>query len=327
MIKLKPLTNIMDITAHHQSQTDLSVTETKLPKIPKPFSIESLISTCRTDSPIDHSDNADTQTFSQNLPPNFIPNFPIYNPWMGYLTAHTTNERISQLFTNPAEFSHFLEHTEAAVVATAPAQKHPNKLSDLLTDTSATAAAATMAAAAASAHREKLAQYFANNVRDGKFTEFLMNNTTGGSGGIIGSDYSNVAYGSETEQRFVQCSDKMQIQNRNLSAANVCDVQNNFSQLLNRADQSKSPYSHHVQQQHIMERDEDLDSVDTGSELSLSMSLDENQKSAGMCGYLCTFLQLHILGIIICFAIIENRIDCVKNKFSLFSLFYKKIGK
>lgn len=283
MIKLKPLTNIMDITAHHQSQPDLSATENKLPKIPKPFSIESLISTCRTGSPIDHSDNVDSKmSFSQILPPNFIPNFPIYNPWMGYLTAHTTNERISQLFTNPAEFSHFLEHTDA-VAAAAPAQKHQNKFSDLLTDSSATAAAAaTMAAAAASAHREKLAQYFANNVRDDKFTEFLMNNTGGGS------DYNNIGYGSETEQRFVQCSDK--IQNRNLGATNVCDVQNNFSQLLNKADQSKSPYSQHVQQQQQhMEKDEDLESVDTGSELSLSMSLDDNQKSAGMYLYIVYF--------------------------------------
>lgn len=327
----------MDITSphHQQPQTDLSTTsstitttattknQTKLTKIPKPFSIESLIASTHhrtTDSsttiPIiaddeqqHHQNNLDNQQIfsQQNLSTtNFIPNFPIYNPWMGYL-SHTTNERLSQLFTNPTEFSHFLAENSDISAAVAPTAKHQhNKFSDILlnatdssTTTAAAAAAATMAAAVA--HRDKLAQYFANNVRDGnKFTEFLMNNS---NNGVVGGncDYNNTGmYGSETEQRFQlqQCSagtDKM-IQDRNsLSVtANNSDVQTNFSQLLNQSQLNQSFQYHnqhqtnHQQQQQMIhqqhqqhDKDDDLDSVDTGSELSLTMSPDENQRNAG----------------------------------------------
>lgn len=331
MIQIKPLSTIMDITStpHHQTQTDLSTTtatpttsETKLTKIPKPFSIESLISsTRRTDTTttttirptIDEQhhnnlDNNSQQIFSQqqNLSTtnNFIPNFPIYNPWMGYL-SHTTNERITQLFTNPQEFSHFLAENSdisADAVVAPTAKHHYNKFSDMLQNSADSAAAVAMAAAVA--HREKLAQYFANNVRDGnKFTEFLMNNSNNSANGIIGGnncDYNNTGmYGSETEQRFqIQCTDKM-IQDRNslsVTTNNSSDMQANFSQLLNQSQQYHQNNHHHQQQQQQIvhqqqqhDKDDDLDSVDTSSELSLTMSPDENQRNAGKCIKLIDF--------------------------------------
>ncbi|XP_059615147.1 homeobox protein unplugged [Phlebotomus argentipes] len=111
--------------------------DTKITRIPKPFSIESLIAT----TPSSFSTYPEAQFDSQpNLTPLHpptalpLPNFPLYtHPWLGYLTQHfldgstdapASREKLSEMFLDPRY---------------------------ALLSTSAT-------------DREKLAQYFVNNI-------------------------------------------------------------------------------------------------------------------------------------------------------------------
>lgn len=256
------LLGIMDIT--HQQQSDLTITENKIQKMPKPFSIESLIST-RSCSPIVQQSNVSPDShpmFPSALTPNLcLPNFPIYNPWMGYL-AQTTNERLSQFLTNSPEFSHFLENPDGR-----------DKISEMLLNHAANDQKVFFSQQDLT-HRERLAQYFANNVRGGngagcdpKFTEYLIN---GKSDQIQnGSQHQN----SDSNERFPSiiigsektCGISTHAGGGGISVSHFGSVQN-FNQFLVKNDP---------------EKEDDLDSGDSCSELSLTMSPDGSHKNAG----------------------------------------------
>ncbi len=238
----------MDIS--HQQPDD---TETKISKIPKPFSIESLIST-KSCSPI-RPDAFETHYPPTLFPQNIcLPNFPMYNPWMGYLTQ-STNEQINQLFSNgPNEkFVNFLEH-------------HPDNRHDKLSEMFLTHTANDPRIFLNSdlVHREKIAQYLANNVREPKFTEFLMN-------------ASKADFRSDdeiTDEHLLTASDNncnKDLRQTSISVRNFTDGVSNLSQLFVKSDQDKD------------------DEMETGSEseLSMTMSPDGSHKNAGEGSVIC----------------------------------------
>lgn len=229
----------MDIT---QQTDDI---QTKISKIPKPFSIESLIST-KSCSPIR------PDAFEQHYPPTLfpqnicLPNFPMYNPWMGYLTQ-STNEQINQLFSNGPndKFVNFLEHQDS----------RRDKLSEMFL--THTANDPRIFLNSDPVHREKIAQYLANNVREPKFTEFLMS----ASKTDFRNDEENV------DDHLFTASDNCNkdLRQTSISVRNFADGVSNLSQLFVKSDQDK---------------DDEMESG-SESELSMTMSPDGSHKNAG----------------------------------------------
>lgn len=230
----------MDIT-HQQDDID-----TKISKIPKPFSIESLISTksCSPMRPDAFETHYPPSLFPQNI---CVPNFPMYNPWMGYLTQQTS-EQINQLFSNgPSDkfVNNFLEHQD---------NRH-DKLSEMFLSHSANDPRIFLSSDLI--HREKIAQYLANNVREPKFTEFLMNASK--------TDFRNDD--ENTNEHLLTASDNSNkdLRQTSFNVRNFTDGVSNLSQLFVKSDQDKD------------------DEMDTGSEseLSMTMSPDGSNKNAG----------------------------------------------
>lgn len=231
----------MDIS--HQAQPD--DIEAKISKIPKPFSIESLIST-KSCSPI-RPDAFETHYPPTLFPQNIcVPNFPMYNPWMGYLTQQT-NEQINQLFANgPNEkfVTNFLEHQD---------NRH-DKLSEMfLTHTTNDPRISFFNSDLV--HREKIAQYLANNVREPKFTEFLM---SASKTDFRGDD-------EITEELTTSDNSSKDLRQTSISVRSFSDGVSNLSQLFVKSDQDKD------------------DEMETGSEseLSMTMSPDGSHKNTG----------------------------------------------
>lgn len=222
--------------------------QTKLSKIPKPFSIESLIST-KSCSPI-RPDAFETHYPPTLFPQNIcLPNFPMYNPWMGYLTQ-STNEQINQLFTNGPndKFVNFLEHQDG----------RRDKLSEMFL--THTANDPRIFLNGDPVHREKIAQYLANNVREPKFTEFLMSASK--------TDYRNDRNDEENvDDHLFTASDNCNKDARqtSISVRNFSDGVSNLSQLFVKSDQDK---------------DDEMESG-SDSELSMTMSPDGSHKNAG----------------------------------------------
>lgn len=141
--------------------------ETKLTRIPKPFTIESLISP-RTET-IGIRQNILENQCPPGFPSNFNlpPHFPMYNPWVGYL-SQTANERISQFFSNSDEkLTHFLDSSEV----------NHEKLSEVFFTHQQAAQDPRYFLNPEIIHREKLAEYFVNNIREPnkeKLSEFLL---------------------------------------------------------------------------------------------------------------------------------------------------------
>lgn len=284
----------MDISKQSVAQDLIVSPESQLmaSKVPKPFSIESIISTrsCSPHHPYQprqHHENLENH-FAANL---FAPNlclpasFPIYNPWMGYLTQ-STNERISQIFSNSSEkFSQFLENSER------------EKLSEMLL---AGGTAATMNSGtdprlympAAMADREKLAQYFANNVRDPKLSEFLLSATSGVVNGAVMGDYRNNSFDGDDDryQNIPTIMDRTSSCSPNqMCNSNVESVQS-LSQFFGKGGGDSS---HKQQQQQDDDKDEDLDSAESCSDLSLTMSPDGCHKNAGKYNFAFIMCQFY----------------------------------
>lgn len=233
----------MDIS-HHTDDI-----ETKISKIPKPFSIESLISTksCSPIRPDAFETHFPPTLFPQNICP---PNFPMYNPWMGYLTQ-STNEQINQLFANgPTDkFVNFLDHPD----------NRRDKLSEMFL--THTAGDPRVFFNSDPVHREKIAQYLANNVREPKFTEFLMS----ASKTDFRNDDENV------DDHLFTASDNCNkhLRQTSISVRNFSDGVSNLSQLFVKGDQDK---------------DDEMESG-SDSELSMTMSLDGSHKNTGKNGF------------------------------------------
>lgn len=224
----------------------------KISRIPKPFSIESLISSPdkdelsstkkSTDSPENLQINQPQQPPSGYVPFN-LPNFPIYNPWVGYLTQ-TATERLSQFFSqNDEKFSHFLD---------IESQTNRDKLIEahyILNNPDAV-------------QREKLAQYFVNNFRDPsneKLSELLI------------SDYSGLFSNSDNNERIINTTNE-QFYNINQRTG--------YSGLTNCNSDSDNLLE--------CEKDIDLESSDLSSDLSLTLS--PSGKNRGTSSYIINIL-------------------------------------
>ena len=295
----------MDISQQTSNGPLVVGASTKLSqKIPKPFSIESLIATrsCspnrREPSPNQqlhphhhhhhhqHSQHSMQQNlYSDNMPPNIFqqnfglpPNFPLYHPWttLGYLT-HTTNERITQLLNNDGEkLAHFLENSDIT----------RDKMTEMFLNSNSKDPRLFLNAAAAAdpASREKLAQYFVNNVRDPKLTEFLLSATTGTSNSL---DLRNSNYLSEpnNSERFVVGSGCSGLPPNAAAAFSV--MQNSFLDNNSLSKTNSNITNLFVKSDQFEDGDKEIDDIESGAEscsdLSLTMSPDGSNKNAGMC--------------------------------------------
>lgn len=251
-----------------QSKKDMVAGKSKITKIPKSFSIESLISNRKEELPIRDeildNNKSLTNTFHNSI---CLPNFPIYSPWMGYLTQQTS-ERISQFFTNTSNNKHspFSENTEHT-------QHKTDILSEMILNHSNTTGDPTVILNTNdSDDRDKLTQYFANNVRDPKLTEFLMN----------ASDYNNTYFTDSERLLTIENNSKNSNCNFNQNINNNCLKTHQISQLFVKTD---------------MENDklDDMESEDSCSELSLTLS-PNGSKNHG--NYIFIFILLNLICVI-----------------------------
>lgn len=248
----------MEAMNSHRSTLSPSNIEktTSISRVPKPFSIESLIA---HQSPQHHindlsinrqqlNDVSDVPMINHPAANGYagqhfsIPPFPLYNPWMGYLTQ-TATERLSQFFSrNEDKLTHFLD-----------------------SDSSSRDSRFVINPLDVTIQREKLAQYFVNNIRDpnkGKLSEFLISATTG-------SDYNGLLISDSN-----QCiSEKQFFVNQSSVTQNSDD--NNFVEC-NRDD-----------------KDIGLESDDSCCDLSLTLS--PNGKNQGSKALLQILLVLNFL--------------------------------
>lgn len=212
---------------------------TKISRIPKPFSIESLIAhqspqnqQLLTNYPtqpnnvpevaiINHSTGHGYVESSFGLPP-----FPLYNPWMGYLTQ-TATERLSQFFSRSDDkLTHFLD-----VETSKRDTRFLVNSADVI-------------------KREKLAQYFVNNIRDSnkdRLSEFLIS--------AKNNDYNNLLISDNK-----QCNSEQQFYVNQSSVTQYSDDVN-------------------LLECNIDDKDIDLESDDSLCDLSLTLS--PNEKNQG----------------------------------------------
>lgn len=217
----------MDIS--HKSNQDIG--PTKMSKIPTSFSIESLMSK-RSCTP----SRTETQSLivqSANPHNLCIPSFPLYNPWMGYLTQ-SNSETLSHFINNSKEkISSLLNNTDL---------QH-DKLSEIFLSQ----ADPRLFINADPEYRERMSQYFANNVRDPRLTEFIL---SAGEQTSNNSEYAN------------QCERLSSIETNPNSMNQHLEGVQNLSQLFIRQ---------------LPGNEDDLESVDEScSELSLTMSPEPN---------------------------------------------------
>lgn len=237
------------MNSHRSSLSPTSIDKTtNISRVPKPFSIESLIA---HQSPQHHINDLSSNRQQLNDIPDVpiinhpasngyggthfnLPPFPLYNPWMGYLTQ-TATERLSQFFSrNDDKLTHFLD-----IESSSPSPSRDSRFILNPVDV---------------IQREKLAQYFVNNIRDpnkGKLSEFLLSANTNAS------DYNRLLISDNN-----QCNSEQQFYvNQQLSVTqNSDDI--DLVECNNRDD-----------------KDIDLESDDSCCDLSLTLS--PNGKNQG----------------------------------------------
>jgi hypothetical protein len=154
-----------------------TIKDTKLPRLPIPFSIESLISNnpsaaCALNEHHKeqiHSNFANIANSYHTMLP--FPNLPMYNPWVGYLSQTS-----SHLFNNGAAAASADDKSSPLEMLDNSTQ-HNNIVGDSLkesTNLSSVLMSQTMADSRYifnsvidhNSYKEKLAQYFVNNIRD-----------------------------------------------------------------------------------------------------------------------------------------------------------------
>lgn len=203
--------------------------DTKITRIPKPFSIESLIATTPSsfttypDTSIESHSNLTPLHPPSTLP---LPNFPLYShPWLGYLTQH------------------FLDGSTETTVS-------GEKLSEMFLDPRY----ALLNAAATD--REKLAQYFVNNINKSS----SINDSRDRVSDFLISDYSSFS----TSDNINKFSDDRRISMQVFSS------------------KVEDPEKAGV----------DVESTDSCSDLSMTMSPDGSHKNRGKFLYTyCRFNQ------------------------------------
>lgn len=165
---------------------------------------------------------------------------------MGYLTQ-STNEQINQLFANgpPDKFVNFLDHPD----------NRRDKLSEMFL--THTASDPRIFFNSDPVHREKIAQYLANNVREPKFTEFLMSASK--------TDFRNDDENVDDHLFTTSDNCNKHLRQTSISVRNFADGVSNLSQLFVKGDQDK---------------DDEMESG-SESELSMTMSPDGSHKNTG----------------------------------------------
>lgn len=265
-------------------------------RIPKPFSIESIISSCASNADPPSTDsppltNTIFSTPSSLFPSNFcLPHafqHSIYSPWMSYLASASAQQHQHQqhppinhqhpayhLFANSAErFTNLLDNPD----------RESHSLQTLFGPSAPHIDPRFALAAVDPEHREQLAQLFANNVRDPKLTEFLL-----GRGGIDirareSRDY--YAAGKDEERSGVDAAPKHHLDHGEIMAAD------SFGH--NRVGRVRDLSELYYRGQRMLNGDRtgsaaplggeqlDMDSAESSSELSMRMSPDGERKSAG----------------------------------------------
>lgn len=260
-------------------------------RIPKSFSIESIIST-RSSSHRSHDPTPMSNTIFPNpatlFPANFClpPSFQhsIYSPWMSYLAAASAQHQQHQhppvnqqhhhpayhLFSNSVDrFSNFLENADrepGTPTFFGHAAPHIDPRFAL--------------AAVDPEQREQLAQLFVNNVRDPKLTEFLL----GQRGGIDRSHESNDYQTGIEDERLgapeVMAKDGDNGDFGDESFGNRVDRVRDLSELYFRGQRMMSGDAMGVAMASGSDQ-LDMDSAESSSELSMTMSPEGRMKSAG----------------------------------------------
>lgn len=254
--------------------------ETKLAssRIPKPFSIESLIAKKHRSA---HSPKSDqnlaednNNPFNGNLQvgpfPSILPftNLPLYNPWVSYLT-HTASEKLSQFFTNSGEkFAHFLD-----------ANGHSDEM--LMRDGNSKTPTGITSPGMINP-KDKLAQYFVNNIN-----KELNSNNSNAADNI--SDFIN-NYGDSAHfiGSYFNDKDKYFIPSPITSGLNVGgNVINSF--IHNTSDGHSNEFNNRlcnnnnpdVEDAIMLDKNIDLESDESCSDLSLTLSPDGSSKNKG----------------------------------------------
>lgn len=299
----------------HQPATTTSPTSTKTttPRLPNPFSIESIISPRNKTSPAKyqpHLNRSDDEEIASQIatqshdisdasplispatgtsaqPPIGVgvgATFPsLYNPWMDYLAAaQQHHQQQQQLQQQPATI---LDNGTSAMTPSADFMfggmpLDPARMASIAIDP---------------LQREKLAQLFVNNVRDPKFTELLLG---GANGGGIHHGADEMAGHMETMPTLPNLS-QIYLHERNRLWMQHHQQQHQQHQQQQQHHQLGQPNQHHLNgQQHPhnaianphqrtnakgseSSRDLDVDSAESSSELSINMSPDDCRKSAG----------------------------------------------
>lgn len=232
--------------------------------------------------------------------------FPLYNPWMGYLAA-ASHQQLQQQQHHQHNHN---QHHDAGERLSAAIGGHFDQMppADMFFGMPALAAAAAMdprLSLVDPMQREKLAQLFANNVRDPKLTEFLLMGAASAAGGgttsvgdsIVGGLEAMMPMGGGVGDVSTMGSDNIGTIPMHLSQMYL---QERGRLLLQQQQQQQQLHpqtqQHQQQQQHRAQqrlhrnsdggggggtRDGDADSAESSSELSMTMSPDGYRKSAG----------------------------------------------